>query len=181
MKEIEQDPAIFHHSMEIQLKRLVMNVIGKIGHSRIQPYVVVIDGLDECSESEIQSRIIKTIAESLSKAPCHLQFLIASRPEREILKSFDMKPINKISVRLSLNVDSSAFEDIRIYIRSEFELIKETHTLAMDLSEDHYWPCSSDIWELTTRSSGQFIYASVVMKYIRNDFHDPREALKTIL
>ncbi|KAF8996345.1 hypothetical protein BDQ17DRAFT_947685 [Cyathus striatus] len=176
--QVDKDPAMFHHSMEIQLKKLVTDVIGR---SRIKPYVVIIDGLDECSGSEIQSRIIKTIAGNMSKSPYYLQFLIVSRPERDILKSFDLQPVNKISVRLSLNVDSSAYEDIRIYLRSEFELIKETHTLAVDLSKDPHWPPSTNIWELAHRSSGHFIYASVVMKYIASDFLDPREALQTII
>ncbi|KAF8990361.1 hypothetical protein BDQ17DRAFT_1433812 [Cyathus striatus] len=181
--ELNRDPAMLHHSMEVQLKRLIMDPIEQLrgtGKAYI-PYLVIIDGLDECNGLQVQSGIIKTIASTLKQSPFHMRFLIVSRPEWEIQKTFSLLSINNVSVRLSLNDDSSAYHDIEVYLKSEFDKMKKTHTLAAYLSDDLNWPSKWDIWTLVNRSSGQFIYASTVMKYIVNDDRDPREALNGII
>ncbi|KAF8996365.1 hypothetical protein BDQ17DRAFT_1364570 [Cyathus striatus] len=174
--ELEQDPAMFHHSMEVQLKRLIMDPIEQLRNIQREasiPYLVIIDGLDECNELQVQSRIITTIADTLRQSPVHMQYLIVSRPEREIQKTFDLPSLHNVYVQLSVKDDSKAYHDIEVYLKSEFDKMKKTHTLATYLSTNSNWPLDMDIWTLVNRSSGQFIYASTVMKYIAKDDGDP--------
>ncbi|KAF8989293.1 hypothetical protein BDQ17DRAFT_1257017, partial [Cyathus striatus] len=91
--QMQQDPGILKHSMEIQMQRLILqplswletDVMNVIQDSHI-PYLVVIDGLDECQDCQMQSRIITVISSILVQLPLavDLLFLITSRPEFEI-------------------------------------------------------------------------------------------------
>ena len=42
------------------------------------------------------------------------------------------------------------------------------------------WPSNANIWWLVKRSSGQFIYASTVIKFIESTCHLPQERLEVI-
>ncbi|KAF8988053.1 hypothetical protein BDQ17DRAFT_526841, partial [Cyathus striatus] len=129
----------------------------------------------------MQSRMIKAIAGIAVSQPLQLRFLIASRPEHEIQKTFDLPLVNNISTRLTLDWKYNPDQDIKTYLLDAFNIIKQTHVLAYELSEISGWPAWYDLAKLVKKSSGQFIYASIVVKYISDDNHDPREALKAII
>ncbi|KAF8990387.1 hypothetical protein BDQ17DRAFT_1203872, partial [Cyathus striatus] len=169
-------------SMEEQLKSLV---IDPITHLKMKGYfltqrLVIIDGLDECNSTDVQSMIIKVIAGIAASQP--LRFLIASRPEHEIQKTFDLIPlVNTITTHLTLDRKYHPDQDIEKYLLDAFNTIKQRHALAFELSGTPNWPTWHDLWILVHRSSGQFIYASTVVKFISDDNHDPREALRAII
>ncbi|KAF8996367.1 hypothetical protein BDQ17DRAFT_1284567 [Cyathus striatus] len=183
LEEVMRDPAIFQHSMEEQLKSLVTDPIMhlKMNGDLLTPCLVIIDGLDECNSNDVQSRIIKAIADIAVLQPLQLRFLIASRPECEIQKTFDLPLVNNISTRLTLDQKYHPDLDIETYLLDAFNTIKQTHALAYELSGTPRWPTWYDLWRLVDKSSGQFIYASIVVKFISDDNHDTREALGVII
>ena len=73
--------------------------------------------------------------------------------------------------------DFQAFDDIRVYLRDGFDRIKKIH-FAHFTSD---WPSDDDIERLVQTSSGHFIYASTVMKYIENYYDRPQRRLDVIL
>jgi hypothetical protein len=81
--------------------------------------IVVIDGLDECEDKNIQQEILHSIGHAVTKHQLDLQFLVASRPEPHIREIFTGS-LNKL--HYPLNVDQS-FEDIRKYLLDEFSQI----------------------------------------------------------
>ncbi|KAF8988047.1 hypothetical protein BDQ17DRAFT_1314799, partial [Cyathus striatus] len=150
LEELKRDPAIFHHSMEKQLKSLVIDPIMhlKMNGDLLTPCLVIIDGLDECNSTDIQSRIIKAIAGITLSQPLQLRFLIASRPEYEIKKTFDLPLVNNISTRLTLDWTYDPDQDIKTYLLDAFNIIKQTHILAPELSGIPNWPTHCDLAEL---------------------------------
>lgn len=72
-----------------------------------------------------------------------------------------------------------AEHDIEIFLAHSFEAIKLTHILSAHLPDA--WPGTSAISALAKKASGQFIYASVVMKYVASNKHDPRYRLEVVL
>ncbi|KAF8992209.1 hypothetical protein BDQ17DRAFT_1432527 [Cyathus striatus] len=196
--QIQQDEALLTYSMEIQMERLIIepldyvrthtNVENTKSHSTSQvgihhsnvPHLVVIDGLDECKNPTVQSRIIKIIAGALQEKSMYFQFLITSRPELEIRNTFSSMDSSEWT-GLVLDDSYNPDKDIKTYLPHEFSTIKRTHTLKKTLSNDVNWPSQKDLKTLVNRPSGQFIYASTVMKYISNNRQDPRHSLLTII
>ncbi|KAF8988951.1 hypothetical protein BDQ17DRAFT_1393366 [Cyathus striatus] len=180
INEIEENEALLSHTMEIQMEKLVLKPLATLylpmlffnmeSNTSHLPHLVIIDGLDECNRSEMQSRIVKMITGVASKSGIYLSFLIASRPELVIRRAFNDEAIGQLCIPLILDNKYNPDKDIETYLRSEFSVVKRTHgTLSSDISDMPNWPSESDLKILVQRSSRQFIYASTVIKYITND------------
>ncbi|KAF8991592.1 hypothetical protein BDQ17DRAFT_1546811 [Cyathus striatus] len=184
---LEEDLATFEYSITEQMKMLIVHPLVKPSNnldvSKIFPKLIIIDGLDECHSPEAQVSIIDTISEALSRHQLRLplQFFVTSRPELEIRKAFKSEVLQKLSFRLVLDEKYNPDQDIELYIQSEFNTIKRTHTLSHSLMKSPEWPVTADIRSIVMKSSGQLIYASTVMKYIKNDRGNPKERLKAII
>ena len=61
-------------------------------------------------------------------------------------------------------------DDIRLFLADNFWQVQATHPMKRYL--DHSWPSDVVLKSLVEKSSGQFIYASTVVKYIR---HQPAD------
>jgi type II secretory pathway pseudopilin PulG len=88
------------------------------------PRLIVIDGLDECKDTDTQCDILAIIAQTiLAGLPYPFRFLVASRPEGHINRTFDTnKYIKQIPVqKYDLSKDSDASKDIRTFLQQEFE------------------------------------------------------------
>jgi hypothetical protein len=70
-------------------------------------------------------------------------------------------------------------DDIRLFLVESFESVKRTHELRSLLPR--HWPTHDDIDHLVRKSSGQFIYAATVVKFVRSSRARPKEQLDIIL
>ena len=84
-----------------------------------------------------------------------------------------------ITTTLALDNSYRPDADIKVFIKAKFDAIKRHHPLSHHLPE--LWPSASYVDHLVRKASGQFIYASTVMKYIELHRHWPTDRLKTIL
>jgi len=141
------------------------------------PRLVVIDGLDECSDPNIQCDILRIIDNAIIRLPYSFRFLITSRPESHITRAFkhDIRSV----AEYNLSDDSDADEDIRIYLEGEFSKICRTHTLRQHLPS--HWPPLGSISSIVERSSSHFIYASTVIRFIQSSKHRPDDRLQVVL
>ncbi|KAJ8074723.1 hypothetical protein PM082_022166 [Marasmius tenuissimus] len=146
------------------------------------PSVVIIDGLDECGpDDENQQRILSTIASLYRVSPSSpLQFLICSRPESTIREAFEGEPLCLLTKRITLNESFSPNSDIEFYYRHEFKKIRANPDYARIPFSDP-WPSSDELEALLQRTSGQFAYATTVVRYIRRRGSSPIEQLSSIL
>ncbi|KAF9008459.1 hypothetical protein BDQ17DRAFT_1219259, partial [Cyathus striatus] len=187
MKQISSDISILGSTMAKQMTNLVFSTLGQLekGAKKSQvshiPYLVVIDGLDECRNPNMQSHIIKVISDTLiSLKPFDLRFLITSRPESNIADTFYSKSIHEMTTYIVLDNHYNPDKDIHTYLQSEFSALKREHVLGTLLSSEA-WPSPEDIDTLVGSSSGQFIYAATVMQYIKDQRRDPRESLSVVI
>ncbi|KDR68477.1 hypothetical protein GALMADRAFT_24792, partial [Galerina marginata CBS 339.88] len=183
---VEKNPAFFSLSLEAQMQFLVIEPLCKAfgrGHQgRLnfrRPKVIILDGLDECGAHKAQQYILRVISHSVRKFPIPLVFLIASRPEQGIRDSFNSQPLLEITSRLVLDEKYLPDDDIRLFLVESFESVKATHKLRSLLPR--VWPTDEDINKLVNKSSGQFIYASTVVKFVASPRRKPHDQLKIIL
>ncbi|KAF5331084.1 hypothetical protein D9619_005897 [Psilocybe cf. subviscida] len=143
-----------------------------------RPIVLLIDGLDECdSDSERktpQRQILRALDHILMQANCPFLVLVSSRAESHITMA-----VRECASLQSIYLDDQyrPEEDIRVFVAGEFNRIR-LHPLAHTLSND--WPCDSDIESIVEKSSGQFIYAATVMRFLANSSASPKLSLKRV-
>ncbi|KIK58405.1 hypothetical protein GYMLUDRAFT_171062, partial [Collybiopsis luxurians FD-317 M1] len=127
--------------------------------------ILIIDGLDECSHSHNQQRVLSILAEMAQKYDLPIRILVCSRPEPRIKECFDGLKFRNICRWISLDSTYEASRDIRVFLEDGFKDILTRHSLSMGHIR-RPWPTSKQIEYLVQKSSGQFIYASTVLKYM---------------
>ena len=73
---IFEKPAIFQRSFKTQFKTLIVDSFCKLSASSdfiMSPLVVIIDGLDECSNRTSRCTLLQTIHDALPHLPAHWQ------------------------------------------------------------------------------------------------------------
>jgi hypothetical protein len=139
--------------------------------------LIILDGLDECGDSSSHQSVLRVILAAANQYNLPFSFLIASRPEQKIREAFNEIALHNITVRLVLDDKYLPDIDIRAFLVSKFEDIKERHPSGTSLLS---WPSDEEVERLVQKSSGQFIYASTVIKFIDSHRHWPPDRLYII-
>ncbi|KAF5323292.1 hypothetical protein D9619_013513 [Psilocybe cf. subviscida] len=179
---IENDPLLFGLSLEDQFDQLIVRPLHTMRLSpteRLNPFVIFIDGLDECdSDAKTeQITVIRVLQDIIQRGDPPFIVLIASRPEAHITLAFNRTDRSALN---SLFLDESyrPSADIRRIVKSKFSEIASTHHLAHAVPPG--WPPESNVEDIVNKSSGQFIYASTVMRFIAFSPMSPAHSLDII-
>ncbi|KAJ7464857.1 hypothetical protein B0H11DRAFT_68244 [Mycena galericulata] len=175
---VERDPAICDKSLEEQARVLIVEPMAGLDHQ--EPYVVIVDGLDECEGKQAQSRIVDIIFHMFANNYLPLRFLICSRPEPHIRESFESLPPETDFRRVVLDDSFNPSLDILRYLRDSFAHIQEKR-FPHQFTTNSLWPSERDLWTLVNKASGQFIYAATVIKFVDEEYCHPVEQLRLIL
>jgi len=168
----ERDPMVFTQSIEKQFTSFIIEPLQDLYRSRKpttppDPYLIIIDGLDECGDPAMQIGILQAISRALFACRFPLKFLITSRPEPHLTSEFNSRAINPILARLALPDIFFDNDVIKRFFRVKFQEIRETHPHASLINP--LWPPAETIECLVRKSSGQPIFASTIIKYIVSD------------
>ncbi|KAG7094189.1 hypothetical protein E1B28_007796 [Marasmius oreades] len=145
------------------------------------PNLVIIDGLDECNDSDTQLRLISILASAYQHSPHFpLRLLICSRPESWIREAFDLPNHCILTKHIKLDDSYLPNKDIEQYFRSEFTSIR-TNTKYSQVKFPNPWPSEADIERLVHNASAQFIYAVTAMKVVKAECLSPIKQLCIIL
>ncbi|KAF5314953.1 hypothetical protein D9619_007617 [Psilocybe cf. subviscida] len=181
---IEQDPLIWSRDIFTQFRILIVNPLAYLVHSGFFqdlqiPRVIIIDGLDECIDRMMQRKILELVLKSLTEWRLPFLFFIASRPEPEIKAVFERPKMAAILLSILLDEGFLPDFDIELFLRDKFQECCDTHPCRRHIPPE--WPPDNAIRSLVQKSSGQFIYASVVVKYVTSIRHYPHRRLEVIL
>ncbi|KAL0057218.1 hypothetical protein AAF712_016148 [Marasmius tenuissimus] len=153
-RRISKDPRILEANLEIQFRKLLLNPtlnrswlwsLPKLPFVPKVPNIVVIDGLDECSDEPTQLRILSIIQSAVQNTPHFpLRFLICSRPESWIRQAFDARPLRQLSKVIVLDNSFTPSEDIMQYYRHHFREISEDPQYSQ-VSFLRPWPSEEDL------------------------------------
>ncbi|KAF8148274.1 hypothetical protein B0H34DRAFT_268812 [Crassisporium funariophilum] len=184
---VESDPFVFSGSLESQLQTLIVDPLATAYEALCRTpgvvakwaRLVVIDGLDACQGPNVQRYIVRILSTALIHKSIPLFILVASRPEPPIRDSFNSYDLRDHLRTLVLDEHYLPDADIKRYFWSRFDNIKQTHPLRTYIPSS--WPTAQNINTLVQRASGQFIYASTVIKYVDSPQHRPVERLEALL
>jgi len=166
---ITQDPHIFSAPLAEQLTKLVLEPLDILIPNGITPHVIILDGLDETLTADEQEAVLGAISTTLFQHNPRLRILVCSRTEPAISTAFndDESCLNVISVIVSLNEDADSDADIRRFLVERFVKIKKQ----LPYPPKEEWPTPANIDYLVAKSSGQFIFAATIEKYVGSPKH----------
>ena len=176
---MELDPTLHTKSTNVQLQALIVDAFKSLSPLPQRSYLVIIDGLDECHDKATQQLILRLLCETITVHKLPLRFLIGSRPESHIRTSFDQECLYTVTHRVVLDETFDPGRDIRVILQDGFAKICSENSILSHV--EHPWPGDGIIDLLVQRSSGQFIYAATVLKFVGADFCSPTEQLALVL
>ncbi|KAF8955796.1 hypothetical protein BDZ97DRAFT_2063390 [Flammula alnicola] len=155
-EKIKADPSILKKNMKLQLEKLIIEPL-RLLDSATPPFVIVIDGLDECLGETTQGEIVRLLGSIPQHGNLPIKVVLTSRPEPWIRHEFDTQL-----------------------------LLPHTRRIAPDHQQTMAnipkpWPSPSIVDEFVERASGQFIYASTVLKFVGDPSNRPTVQLDLIL
>ncbi|KAG7097823.1 hypothetical protein E1B28_005141 [Marasmius oreades] len=177
--KITANPTLLEAKLEYQYEELVLEHLSLPSAKRC-PDIVIIDGLDECSNGDTQQRVLSIIF-STYEQPFHspLRFLICSRPESWIRESFESRESRGLK-HIKLDDAFRPRYDIELYFDKQFRDIRRDPKYKQ-VRFPNTWPSPEDLELLLEKADGQFVYASTVIKFIKADYTLPTYQLRIIL
>jgi hypothetical protein len=170
------DPSVARgNSLISQLEKLI---VGPISSTDIS-CVIIVDALDECVDDEPASAILSVLGRFVGGLPS-IKFFITGRPEPRIRTGFRLpllEPFTQIFLLHEVEL-SSVDEDIRLYLQEKLTAVAKRRS-DFDLTDP--WPCNEDLTALIKKSSGLFIFASTLARFIESEHHEPDKRLQLIV
>ena len=161
--------------MDVQLQTLIVDAFRLLSPLPPHSYLVIIDGLDECHDKVAQQSILRLLCETITLHKLPLRYLIGSRPESHIRAGFDQESLYTITHRVVLDETFNPGRDIHVFLQDGFAKICANNSMKQP------WPGEGIIDLLVHRSSGQFIYAATVLKFVGADLCSPTKQLALVL
>ncbi|KAJ7442785.1 hypothetical protein B0H11DRAFT_1748847 [Mycena galericulata] len=158
---VEHDKLVIGRALSVQFQRLLVEPIRQISSLPSMP-IVVVDGLDECEDHKTQQQILRSFIDAIRNGQFPICLLITSRPEPHIREVLETQETFSICRHRVLSADTSAYEDIRTYFRTEFARIHSEYT-AREIELGDPWPASDALDHLVAKSSGIFVYTTTII------------------
>ncbi|KAJ6602027.1 hypothetical protein DFH09DRAFT_900059, partial [Mycena vulgaris] len=176
---VEADKLVWGRAMPLQFRRLILEPFQQTGPLGFLP-VIVVDGLDECDDHRIQQQILSLFIDAIWEKRLPIHLLTCSRPEPHLRQKFDAEQPLGISRSLVLSADRSAYGDIRTFLRDKFSIIhSEFRNRGIPLGDP--WPSPEALEHLVQKSSGIFLYATTVIRFIGDEYSHPADRLDRVL
>ncbi|RXW16944.1 hypothetical protein EST38_g8912 [Candolleomyces aberdarensis] len=156
-------------SVAMQMQRLVYGPLkaaagrGPVGSLAVHPFLIVIDGLDECeNKDEVEDLIDGMLAFFDENPSIPLRVFITSRVEQHI-----QSRLNVPGVLLDNLVDHCSDDDITAFLNVLFQDASRRNPVIQAYVRDHgKWPTPSEKRKLVEHIGGSFIFASALFKFI---------------
>ncbi|KAG8754934.1 hypothetical protein FRC11_006350, partial [Ceratobasidium sp. 423] len=145
------EPDVGSKNLQKQFERLLRDPLLKVKDSMPDYLVGVIDGLDECDDHDGVEMMLDLLFQYAPNMP--LKFFVTSRPEPEIYGKMSSKSHSKEAVHLCDIEKLLVQTDIELYLKSELAFVS---------------PSRVEVEQLVQRSGVLFIYAAILVRYIRS-------------
>ena len=182
---VDADPTILSRSFESQITNLLLQPLSQLQEEypmfSFRPRVIVIDALDECGDLDDQLRVISALSGILSHRSFPFICVISTRYNAHIENQLSKLLVPHVHDQVILGNAESNTEraDVYAYLSANISRIRDNHTFQRYIP--HGWPADSDVETIVERSSGQFIYAATVIKYIDSPKHNPCHRFQSVL
>ncbi|KAJ2933266.1 hypothetical protein H1R20_g3827, partial [Candolleomyces eurysporus] len=193
---VKRNPMVLNKALEVQAVKLLIEPFKSLGKLDEIPHrLVIVDGLDECINSDQESLVQKQYAEDQERAQARildliytlqshhlpLCFLILSRPEPWIERHIRSRLFQVVTETLDLYQVGDHLKDAEKFVRVELSRIAEKVDHQNEEGSDDEWPCEGIVHRLLSRVEGHMLYATTIIRHIDDPYDDPRQRLQDIL
>ena len=169
---IRVNPNVQDDSLPVQLEKLLVRPFKQTGLST----TIVVDALDECEDKEPVSEFLSALAVHVGNMPM-VRFFITGRPEDRIRSGFKLPSLRTKELPLH-DVDPATVDsDIKSFVTFRLDEIATRRRQSIN----GQWPSDRDIAVILQKTSGLFIIASVILRFIDSPFASPQKRLKLIV
>lgn len=189
LEAVRENPAIFVMSLTRQLELLILEPLRRSqdrpNAASPRPTCILVDGVDECggtreggsgrSREQDQIEILSVLLQAVNDPAFPFRVIVASRPETWIRRHLFESAPGRVR-EIFLDEKYSPNDDIRLYMKSKFS--EKCRRCGLDPSA---WPPEEDIAKLVENASGQFIYASTVIRFVDTPGASPQAQLNAVL
>ncbi|KAJ7501125.1 hypothetical protein B0H11DRAFT_754938 [Mycena galericulata] len=176
---VADDKPVVGRAMAVQFQQLLVEPFRNAPALQSQP-IIVLDGLDECDNHKIQQQILRLFIGAIRVGPFPVRVLICSRPEPHLREVLETPETSRMCCHSTLSADQAAFEDIRTYLRDEFARIHSEYA-GRGINLAVPWPTPETLEHLVRKSSGVFVYAATVIRFVDDEYSHPCDRLESIL
>ncbi|KAJ7501129.1 hypothetical protein B0H11DRAFT_754999 [Mycena galericulata] len=173
---VTNDKPVVGRAMAVQFQRLLVEPFRNATGLQSQP-IIVLDGLDECADHKIQQQILGLFLGAIRIGPFPVRVLICSRPEPHLREVLETPETSGICRHSTLSADKA---DIRTYLYDEFARIHSEYT-GRGINLGIPWPAPETLEHLVKQSSGVFIYAATVIRFVDDEYSHPWDRLQSVL
>ncbi|KAG8690436.1 hypothetical protein FRC11_011600 [Ceratobasidium sp. 423] len=156
-----KDPDLYLNTYfpDLQFDCLISRPLLEIKHALASPFVVVIDGLDECEDEEGTGQLLEVLLTKALDLP--IKFIVSSRPEPQI-RSPMKRQSNQATSRVILHeLDRHIVQqDIKLYLKSPLGLPQP------------WEPTEDQVHILGERAGTLFMLAAIDLLYISRVISD---------
>jgi hypothetical protein len=170
-KRLYDDPLILEKDIRSQFRALLAEPFRDltIEGPNEGPLLIIVDGLDECHDKDVQLELIEVINSLPRLEGSRFLWLICSRPECHLKTRFSNADFPILCRRLEVPIDDSeAQNDVLRILRAEFGQIRCKYS---DQLSNH-WPPEAHLLRIATAASGHLGFASFIMKFIGDQEYD---------
>ncbi|KIL63711.1 hypothetical protein M378DRAFT_164138 [Amanita muscaria Koide BX008] len=176
VQALDKAPHLPTSDVETQFEQLVAQIFQRTNNIASQmPHpapVVIIDGLDECLDEHLQRRILAVIGNAVKDHRVPLRFIISSRPESLVEDALNQ--FQDFTLRIDLATLDDSNRDVETYLVDKFSDIASKQGLKPS------WPGQEIIEEFVFESSGNFILASTLIRYIGDEDYSAESQLDIV-
>lgn len=170
--QIIADPELPRKGSKELFRKLI---VEPFGHQRLcentGPWLILVDGLDECDGGErAQREIVEMISDFVRQFPeSPLVWIIASRSEPCLKTAFSRLCAEHKCWMEYIGIDTQeARKDVELYLRSELAAIREDSRDLIPSGQTREWPGESKIVGISRAASGYFAFAFAAIQFIRD-------------
>ncbi|KAH7357337.1 putative WD-repeat protein [Pyrenochaeta sp. MPI-SDFR-AT-0127] len=174
---ISERSDIASQSLRDQWQHLVLRPLSKLGDNDCSnPFLLVIDALDECDDDNNIRTIVQLLAEARWVGGARLRVFLTSRPEVPIRHGFYQIPDSEHQTFVLHNISPSIVDrDINLYLEFNLQRIGQERCLRAG------WPGAEVITQLVQSASGLFIWAATACRFIQEGKRFAAKRLEAIL
>ncbi|KAG1766338.1 hypothetical protein EV702DRAFT_794981 [Suillus placidus] len=175
VKAIENDDSLLspRKSHADQIRELVIKPLETL-QFRQEPYVIIIDALDECFPSEEAARLVTLLTDAVAGPDLPvIHVIFTSRPNAAAMPS----GVHEI---LLTTRDDDTIRDVRFFLRASLD---KTRTICPTVfgQPPIAWPLEDEFETLAFKAGGLFVYAAMAMNFISAAGYHPQERLELLL
>lgn len=166
-KAVKAHPGILTtFSLGAQFEHLVYEPLKKVTKRNVlsgslfrTPYLITVDGLDECNDREEVAAFIEHMLEFFKENPRFpLRFLFTSRVEEHIRTRLDSDQVHLLNL-----IDHTSLDDVAAVTDATFAMAAKHDRVIQTYGQ---WPSVEDRRKLVEHSGGSLIFMSTILKFI---------------